>query len=88
MTPTHVEEQACCYCWKREELDYQDKKREARLQNSNKFATLSIKLQLIPPNDDSGDNEALENASGDIAETMFIAEARNEETAAFDFVNE
>ena len=79
---------SCCYYWKREELDYKDKKGEARLQNSNKFATLSIKLQLIPPNDDSGDNEALENASGDIAEKMFIAEARNVETAAFDFVEE
>ena len=57
-------------------------------ENSNKFAALFIKLQLIPPNDDSGDNEALENASGDIAEKMFIAEARNVDTAAFDFVEE
>ena len=88
LTPTHIEEQACCYYWKREELDYQDKRGEARLQNSNKFASLSIKLQLIPPKDDSGENEALENASGDIAEKMFIAEARNEETAALDFVIE
>ena len=39
-------------------------------------------------NNDSGDNEALENASGDIAEIMFIAEARNKETAALEFVHE
>ena len=47
--------------------------------NSNKFASLSIKLQLIPPSEELEENELLENASIDIAENIRFIERKKYE---------
>ena len=72
LIPEHVEEQSCNYYWKREELDYEDTRYEARLKASTKFATLFIKMQLIPPTETSEeeDNEAMEESTIEIAENI------------------
>ena len=71
LIPEHVEEQSCNYYWKREELDYEDKRGEARLKASTKFATLSIKMQLIPPTETSEENnEAMEESTIEIVENI------------------
>ena len=76
LTPEHVEEQSCNYYWKREELNYEDQRGDARLKVCTKFATLSISMQLIPPVPSTEDNEALEDSTTEIAENMAVANAR------------
>ena len=60
------------YYWKRKELDYDDKRGEARLKSSNKFASLPIQLQLVPSSEEESLNKALENASAGIAEDIYV----------------
>ena len=61
LTPDHLEEQSLSYYWKREEIDCADRRKDARLKSSLKFATLSIKMVFIPPIELPEDNEALED---------------------------
>ena len=82
LTPKHLEEHSCNYYWKREELDYEDQRGDARLKVSTKFATLSITMQLIPPTQMPEDNEALEESTIEIAEAIAVAKARQAAIAA------
>ncbi len=84
LIPEHVEEQSCNYFWKREELDYVDRKGEARLKSSTKFASLSIKLQLIPPTETPEENEVLEDLTIKIAKNF---ETVTEKKAAIDAID-
>lgn len=70
LSTQHVEEQTCNFFWKREELQYFDKKKTGRLQNSKKFASLSISLQLMPPELNDLDLEEEENATMDKASSI------------------
>ena len=88
LIPEHVEEQSCNYYWKREELDYEDKKGDARLKASSKFAALSIQLQLIPPTETSEENEILEDSTIEIAENIAAVTAKRAVNDAISATND
>jgi hypothetical protein len=60
-----LEALSCLHGWKREELNYADARTEKQTKIAERFATLSISLELIPGV--AGEDELEEDLSEDMA---------------------
>jgi hypothetical protein len=58
---------ACLYGWKRKELNYSDARVTKRLKTAERFATLSISMEIIPAEVNAEDVELQEDLSEDLA---------------------
>lgn len=65
----------CLYAWRREELNYSDKRTSKRQKKSERFAVMSLSLEIVPEpemldgDEDSDDIELVQEAlTEDLAE--------------------
>ena len=67
LTPEMLKCLSCMYGWKREELGYSDARVTKRLKTAERFARLSIDLEIIAPEVNADDLEMQEDLSEDMA---------------------
>ena len=68
MRTSHLDNALCLYYWKRAELGYSDPKAATCLTSSQKFATISISMQLVDPIESIDANELLNDVTIEIFE--------------------
>ena len=67
LTPEHVKEQSCNYYWKREELNYEDQRSDARLKECTKFARYLSQWSAL-----TQEYEALEDSKLQLLRTLQV----------------
>jgi hypothetical protein len=67
-----LEALSCLHGWKRDELNYADARNDKRTKTAERFATLSLSIELIPSVAVDDEAELQEDLTEDMA-TDFIA---------------